>query len=122
VNFCRSANKEKIHGPWWILRFTKSILCFLPLGATAQGELWPPEQSDSILLYSEADCLVSEQFSFHGVILLTSRPTHNLEDQGIPLRLAPIPWLVRHRWLYQSLRYRRHSTQGLRSTQTPPPR
>jgi hypothetical protein len=24
---------------------------FLPLGATAQGELWPPEQSASILLY-----------------------------------------------------------------------
>jgi hypothetical protein len=37
---------------------------FLPLGATAQGEIWPPEQSTSILLYSEADCLVSEQFSF----------------------------------------------------------
>jgi hypothetical protein len=33
---------------------------FLPLGATARGELWPPEQSASILLYSEADCLVSE--------------------------------------------------------------
>jgi hypothetical protein len=25
---------------------------FLPLGATAQGELWPPEQSASISLYS----------------------------------------------------------------------
>jgi hypothetical protein len=37
---------------------------FLPLGATAQGELWPPEQSASILLYSEAHYLVSEQFSF----------------------------------------------------------
>jgi hypothetical protein len=37
---------------------------FLPLGATAQGELWLPEQSASILLYSEADCLVSEQFFF----------------------------------------------------------
>jgi hypothetical protein len=33
---------------------------FLPLGTTAQGELWPPEQSASILLYSEADCLVFE--------------------------------------------------------------
>jgi hypothetical protein len=33
---------------------------FLPLGATAQGELWPPEKSASILLYSEADCLVTE--------------------------------------------------------------
>jgi hypothetical protein len=56
---------------------------FLPFGATAQDELWPPEQSASILLYSEADCLVSEQFSFYGVRLLASRPTHKLEDQGI---------------------------------------
>jgi hypothetical protein len=31
---------------------------------------------------SEADCLVSEQFSFYGVRLLASRPTPNLEDQG----------------------------------------
>jgi hypothetical protein len=77
---------------------------FLPLGATAQGELWPPEQSASILLYSsstgssylpciyfilEADYLVSQQFNFYGVRLLASRPTPNLEDQGIPLCLAP---------------------------------
>jgi hypothetical protein len=40
---------------------------------------------------SEADCLVSEQFSFYGVRLLASRPTPNLEDQGIPLHLAPTP-------------------------------
>jgi hypothetical protein len=32
------------------------------------------------LLYSEADCLVSEQFSFYGVRLLASRPTPNQED------------------------------------------
>jgi hypothetical protein len=38
---------------------------------------------------SEADYLVPEQFSFYGVRLLVSRPTPNLEDQGIPLRLAP---------------------------------
>jgi hypothetical protein len=58
---------------------------FHPLGATAQGELWPPEQSASILLYSsstgssylpcrvdfilEADYLVSQQFNFYGVRL-----------------------------------------------------
>jgi hypothetical protein len=48
---------------------------FLPLGATAQDELWPPEQSASILLHpSEADCVVSEQFSFYGVGLLASSP------------------------------------------------
>jgi hypothetical protein len=78
---------------------------FLPLAATAQGELWPPEQSASILLYSsacriyfilEADYLVSEQFSFYGVRLLASRPTSNLKDQGIPLRLAPTTSLVQH--------------------------
>jgi hypothetical protein len=40
---------------------------------------------------SEVDCLVSEQFSFYGVTLLASRPTPNLEDQGISLRLAPTP-------------------------------
>jgi hypothetical protein len=40
---------------------------------------------------SEADYLVSEQFSFYGVRSLVSRPTLNLEDQGIPLRLAPTP-------------------------------
>jgi hypothetical protein len=40
---------------------------------------------------SEADYLVPEQFSFYGVRLLVSRPTPNLEDQGIFLRLAPTP-------------------------------
>jgi hypothetical protein len=28
---------------------------------------------------------------FYGVRLLASRPTPNMEDQGIPLRLAPTP-------------------------------
>jgi hypothetical protein len=36
-------------------------------------------------LPSEADYLVPERFSFYGVRLLESRPTSNLEDQGIPL-------------------------------------
>jgi hypothetical protein len=76
----------------------------------------------TICLHSEADCLVSEQFSFYGVRLLVTRPNPNLEDRGIPLRLAPTPWPVRHEWPYQLLRYCRHSSQGLRSTQTPPPR
>jgi hypothetical protein len=35
------------------------------------------------------------------VRLLASRPTSNLEDQGIPLRLAPTPWPVRQGWPYQ---------------------
>jgi hypothetical protein len=41
---------------------------------------------------AEADFLVPEQFSFYGVKLLVSRPIPNLENQGIPLRLAPTPW------------------------------
>jgi hypothetical protein len=49
----------------------------------------------------KTDYLVPEQFSFYGVRLLVSRPTTNLEDQGIPLRLAPTLWPVRHGWLYQ---------------------
>jgi hypothetical protein len=40
---------------------------------------------------SEADYLVPEQFSFNGVRLSASRPTSNLEDQGIPLHLAATP-------------------------------
>jgi hypothetical protein len=40
---------------------------------------------------SEADYLVLEEFSFYGVRLLASRPTPNLEDQGILLRLASVP-------------------------------
>jgi hypothetical protein len=39
----------------------------------------------------EADYLVPDEFSFNGVRLLASRPTPNLEDQGLPLRLAPTP-------------------------------
>jgi hypothetical protein len=37
----------------------------------------------------EADYLVPEQFRFYCVRLLASRPVPNLEDQDIPLRLAP---------------------------------
>jgi hypothetical protein len=40
---------------------------------------------------AEADYLVPEQFSFYGVKLLASRATPNLEDQGMPLHLAPTP-------------------------------
>jgi hypothetical protein len=40
---------------------------------------------------SEAYYLVPEQLSFYGVSLLVSRPTPDLEDQVIPLRLAPTP-------------------------------
>jgi hypothetical protein len=64
---------------------------FLPLGVTAEGELWPPEQPASILLYSEADCLVSEQFSCYGVKFLASLPTPKLEDRvSLFVRLLPL--------------------------------
>jgi hypothetical protein len=43
---------------------------------------------------------ISEQFSFYGVRLSGSRPTPNLEDQCIPLRLAPTPRPVR--WVISS--------------------
>jgi hypothetical protein len=35
------------------------------------------------------------------VRLLVSRTTPNLEDQDIPLRLAPTPWPVQHGCPYQ---------------------
>jgi hypothetical protein len=56
------------------------------------------------------------------VRLLASRPTPNLEDQGIPFHLAPTPWPVQHGCDPTSICYRRHSSQGLRSPQTQPPR
>jgi hypothetical protein len=40
---------------------------------------------------SEADYLVPKQFSFYGARLLASRPTPNLGDHSMPLRLAPTP-------------------------------
>jgi hypothetical protein len=49
----------------------------------------------SLIFYSfhppEADYLVPEKFSSYGVMMLASRLTPNLEDQDIPLRLAPNP-------------------------------
>jgi hypothetical protein len=45
--------------------------------------------ADFQFIPSEADYLVPEEFSFYAVRLLVSRPTPNLEDQGILLRLAP---------------------------------
>jgi hypothetical protein len=79
--------------------FHSGITCqtsFLPLGATAEGELCPPEQSAFILLCSEADCLVSEHFSFYGVRLLaspldlsgTGDPTSSYTTTGIALRVS----------------------------------
>jgi hypothetical protein len=81
----------------------------LPLGAIAQGELWPPEQSSSILLYSSSFLPINPSLmsisvqsihprlivwflnNFYVVRLLASRPIPNLEDQGVALRLALTP-------------------------------
>jgi hypothetical protein len=82
---------ERITKPGVCLCLPVILPSFLSLVATTQGELWPPEQSASILLYSEADCPIFEQFSFYGSRLLASCPTPKLEDQGISLRLAPTP-------------------------------
>jgi hypothetical protein len=69
---------------------------------------------------SEADCLVSKQFSLYGVMLLASRPTPTWRT-----RVSLFTWL-----LFLDLSgmddptsscYRWHSSQGLRSTQAPPP-
>jgi hypothetical protein len=58
---------------------------------------------------------------FSRVILLASRPTPNLEDQGVSLCLGSTLRPVRHGRPYQYLRYRRHSSPGHRVTQVPPP-
>jgi hypothetical protein len=52
-------------------------------------------------LWALAFLRISEQFNFYGVRLSASRPTPNLEDQGIPLRLAPTPRPVQPGWPYQ---------------------
>jgi hypothetical protein len=46
---CRLSSDNIVTGLTWLLRWYP-----LPLGATAQGELWSPEQSASILLYSSS--------------------------------------------------------------------
>jgi hypothetical protein len=44
---------------------------------------------------------ISEQFNFYSLWLSASLPTPNLEDQVIPLQLAPTPRPVRPGWPYQ---------------------
>jgi hypothetical protein len=50
--------KVVFHEGGFILDGMTTIPSFLPLSATAQGELWPPEQSASILLYSSSILLI----------------------------------------------------------------
>jgi hypothetical protein len=67
---------------------------------TALCEPWPSSELFAILPYCRSVRLlllwISKQLNFYGVRLLASRPTPNLEDQCIPLRLAPT-----HGWPYQ---------------------
>jgi hypothetical protein len=53
----QTVNKLVANGKKVLLKSPARI--FLPLDTTAQGELWPPEQSAF-----KAACLDSEQFSF----------------------------------------------------------
>jgi hypothetical protein len=68
---------------------------------------------------SEADYVVSEQFSFYGMRLLASRPTPKPGGPGYSCSSSSYP-LTCLAWV--TLCYCRHSSQGLKSTQTPPPR
>jgi hypothetical protein len=58
------------------------ILLSFPSALQLRVSFALPNNLPSFCPTSEADCLVSEQFSFYGVWLLASRPTPNLEDQG----------------------------------------
>jgi hypothetical protein len=72
------------------------FLPFLPLGATAQGELWPPEQSASILLYSSS-FLPILSLSFYGddhvhLPTISAPSLMSITVQSIHLRL--IIWFL----------------------------
>jgi hypothetical protein len=69
------------------------IILIIITGTTALCEPWPSSKLFAILPYCRFVRLlllcISEQPAFYGVRLSASRPTLNLEDQCIPLRLAP---------------------------------
>jgi hypothetical protein len=71
------------------------IIIIIITGRTALREPWPSSQLFTILPYCRSVRLlllwISEQLNFYGVKLSALRPTLNLEDQCIPLRLAPTP-------------------------------
>jgi hypothetical protein len=50
------------------------FLRFLPLGAAGQGELWPPEQSAFILIYSSS-LLPIHSLSFTEIIIYILQPS-----------------------------------------------
>jgi hypothetical protein len=64
------------------------IIIIIITGTTALCEPWPSSGFMNNLI-------------FYGVRLSASRPTTNLENQGIPLSLAPTPRPVRPGWPYQ---------------------
>jgi hypothetical protein len=63
---------------------------------------WASSELFAILPYCRSVRLlllwIPEQFNFYSVRLSASRPTPNLEDQVIPLRLAPTPRPVQPGW------------------------
>jgi hypothetical protein len=50
VIYCNLTTRPELK----VFEFHSFLPSFLPLGAIAQGELWPPEPSASILLYSSS--------------------------------------------------------------------
>jgi hypothetical protein len=71
-------------------KVTSLIYSFLPLGATAQGELWPPEQSASILLYSSTWRTRVSLFAWLLPLDLAGMgdPTSSYATAGIALRVS----------------------------------
>jgi hypothetical protein len=71
------------------------IIIIIIIGTTALCEPWPSSELFAILPYCRSVRLlllwISEQLNFYGVRLLASHSTPNLEDQCVPLRLAPTP-------------------------------
>jgi hypothetical protein len=49
MQLCIKHRTRSCHTQWVLIFLWTWPLIFLPLGATAQGELWPPQQSASIL-------------------------------------------------------------------------
>jgi hypothetical protein len=93
--------KNPIGGGGWE---TETILMIIIIVTTALCEPWPSSELFVILPYCRSVGLllrISKQFNFYDVRLLASHPTSNLEDQCIPLRLAPTPRPVRPGWPYQ---------------------
>jgi hypothetical protein len=86
--------------PWVISQRNRgnlfvAVVIIVITGTSALYKPWPSAELFDILPYCRSVRLlllwISEQLNFYGVRFSASRPTPNLEDQGIPLCLAPTP-------------------------------